>query len=94
MAMHAVVLVKPDAEVVQRIAENYPEYYSLSDTCFIVHTEDVTHTVAEKVDVKQYAETNEVAGLVFGLNRARTGLAMPDFWEWFAQLDARDAANL
>lgn len=94
MAMHAIILAKPDIAVKQRIAEKYSEHYDINDTCIIVHTKDLSAKVAEKIDLKSYANAEKAAGIVVRLSGARSGLASPDFWEWFAEQDTQDLQDV
>ncbi len=87
MPMHAIILETPDSGVANRIAAQYPNHYSLNETCFFVHTEDLSSKVAEKIDIKRYTDAEGAAGVVVKLNGARSGLARPDFWEWFESQD-------
>ena len=83
MALHAIVLVDENDQVVNRIAEHYPLSCKFNEKVFLVRTtEEISEQVAFKVGVKGDDRIDDAMGAVFKLNGAYAGHAPSSLWEW------------
>lgn len=66
--MHFLRGMEPN--VIKRIEENYPNYYKLSDTAFLVFSDRLTQDIAENVGIKRENSSENSLGVVFRLSSA------------------------
>ena len=84
MALFAVVLRKPNAEVPQRISDAFPDHFQLSDTFWVVASTTMSEQVAVKAGIKGKRRASDVSGVVFRLHVGYSGYTTPGLWEWLA----------
>jgi len=82
MALHSIALEAPNDQVVARIKQHYPSFYRISDTCYLVRSDEVSAQVADKVGLSD-PPLPGATGAVLRLNGARGGYASLSLWEWF-----------
>ncbi len=85
MANFAIFLRDIDQNVISRIEENYPNYYKLSDTAFLVSSDRLTQDIAENIGIKGENRIENSLGVVFKLNNAFSGYFEGSLWEWLDQ---------
>lgn len=81
MAMHTITLEAPNDQVVERIKAHYSRFYRISDTCYLVRSDDVSSQVADKIGLGT-PPLEGALGAVFRLNGSYSGFASPSLWEW------------
>ncbi len=90
MALHAIVLVDENDQVVNRIAEHYPLSCKFNEKVFLVRTtEEISEQVALKVGVKGDDRIDDAMGAVFRLYGAYAGYAPSSLWEWLRSGEER-----
>ena len=86
MAIFAVVLHNPNDEVMQRVAQVYPDHYRLGVACAVVmSTSNLAETVATRVGIKGPDRIDEASGAVFRLQGAYSGYTNRDLWDWLGE---------
>lgn len=87
MYVHAILLTRSNAEIVSRIMEKFPDCYEVSDTCYLVQSNDITQNVAIAIGIKGENRVEDSSGGVFRLNGAYSGFASRALWEWLGQAE-------
>ena len=87
MAVHIVVLTRPNADVVARLAERYPDHHQVTETCYLVQSKEITQGIATSVGLKGEDRVDDAAGVVFRLNGAYSGYTERALWEWLGQAE-------
>ena len=87
MAVHMIVLSRPNDEVVSRIQEAYRDNYEITQTCYLVQSKDITQKIATTVGIKGNDRIDDASGAVFKLNGAYSGYAPRALWEWLDQAE-------
>ena len=89
MTTHAVVLIEPNADVEQRIIDNYPKprHFKLTDAFYLVRDGHLSEDIAVSAGLKGDERIEQAAGVVFRLNRAYAGYASPLLWEWLVDAE-------
>ena len=87
MAVLAVYLQDDDPEVRAEIEARFPlpAHHKLADNLYLVRTELLTSTVAERLRIRGAEKANRATGVVFKLNAAYAGYANRAIWEWLKQ---------
>ena len=85
MKNFAIFLKEMDTNVIKRIEENYPNYYKLSDTAFLVSSDRLSQDIAENVGIKRENSAENSLGVVFRLSSAFSGYFERSLWEWLEQ---------
>ncbi len=80
MAVFVIVLGKTNSEVINRIKDAYPDYYELSDTTFLVSSDQISQNISKNIGIGE----NKL-GVVFKLNKAYSGYFKRSLWEWLDQ---------
>lgn len=87
MAVHMIVLSRPNDAVASRIQEMYPDNYEFTQTCYLVQSRDITQKIAAIVGIKGENRIDNASGAVFRLNGAYSGFASRALWEWLDQAE-------
>ena len=87
MKNFAIFLKEMDTNVIKRIEENYPNYYKLSDTAFLVSSDRLSQDIAENVGIKRENSSENSLGVVFRLSSTFSGYFERSLWEWLDQWD-------
>ena len=87
MAVHMIVLTEPNDAIAARIRETYPNSYEITQTCYLVHSQDITQKIATSVGIKGANRIPDAAGAVFRLRSAYSGYADRALWEWLDQAE-------
>lgn len=89
MTTHAVVLIKPNADVEKRIMDTYPKpgHFKLTDTFYLVRNGSLSEDIAVSAGLKGDERIKQATGVVFRLNRAYAGYASPSLWEWLVDAE-------
>ena len=87
MAVHMIVLSRPNDAVASRIQETYPDNYKITQTCCLVQSKDITQKIAVTVGIKGENRIDNATGAVFKLNGAYSGFASRALWEWLDQAE-------
>lgn len=87
MIIHAIVLTEANAEVDERIKNEYPKRYKLNDTFFLVRSDTISEEVAINVGIKGDDRVGDVTGVVFKLNGVYAGYAQNSLWDWLTTED-------
>ena len=88
MAVHMIVLTGQNDVLSARIQEKYPNSYEITQTCHLVHSEDISQKIAIAIGIKGENRIADAAGAVFRLNRgAYSGYADRAMWEWLNQAE-------
>lgn len=82
MIIYAIVLTEANAEVQQRIAREFPKYYKLNETSFLVRSDEISERVAVSVGIKGADQVKDATGVVFKLKGTYAGYAQNSLWEW------------
>lgn len=90
MAVHMIVLTKPNDAVVSRIQEVYPDNYQITQTCYLVQSKNITQKIATTVGIKGEDRIDNASGAVFKLNGAYSGFASRSLWEWLDQAEEQE----
>ena len=85
--LFAIVLPRKNEEVVDRIRDQYSEYYEVSDTFFIVATDSLTNIIAEAIGIKGENRIEGSSAVIFKLNGAYSGYATRSLWEWLEKVE-------
>ena len=89
MALHAIVLVESNEKVADRINQYYPNHYKINETCFLVRSGEISEKIAISAGIKGDEQIADALGVVFKLNGAYSGYAMPSIWEWLSMEEER-----
>ena len=87
MAVHMIVLSRQNDAVVSRIQEAYQDNYEITQTCYLVLSNDITQKIATTVGIKGEDRIDDASGAVFKLNGAYSGYAPRALWEWLDQAE-------
>lgn len=89
MSVLAVYLQDDAPEVRARIETGFPVpyHYQLAENLYLVRTDLLTSTVAERLGIKGAERVEHATGVVFKLNAAYAGYANRAIWEWLRQAD-------
>ena len=90
MAVHMIVLTKPNDAVASRIQEAYPDNYQITQDCYLVQSKDITQKIATTVGIKGKGRVDDASGAVFKLNGAYSGFASRAMWEWLDQAEEQE----
>ena len=90
MAVHMIVLSRPNDVVASRIQETYPDNYEITQTCCLVQSKDITQKIAVTVGIKGENRIDNATGAVFRLNGAYSGFASRALWEWLDQAEEQE----
>lgn len=72
-----------NTEVVKRILEKYPKNYEISETLYLVSSEDDDSSeVARNVGIRGDDRIEGAGGIVFRLWQRYSGFADIELWEW------------
>ena len=90
MAVLAVYLQDDTPEVRTRIKAEFPlpRHYELANNLYLVRTDLLTSTVAERLGIRGAEQIEPATGVVFKLNAAYAGYANRAIWEWLKQADS------
>lgn len=85
----AVYLQDDAPELRTRIKTEFPipNHHQLADNLYLVSTDLLTETVAERLGIKGAERIEHATGVVFKLNAAYAGYANRAIWEWLRQAD-------
>ena len=80
----ALVLLEPNADIVRRAEETYPDTFQFTDTFFLlkVPATELSNAVAERVGLKGDHQIEGASGFVIQQRRAYSGYTRKDLWEW------------
>ena len=84
---YAIVLLRPNPTVAERIRQHYPGAYAYTDTFFLVHgaIDDLASTIATKVGLNAgEGRAPEASGVVLKLNHGYYGYTKPELWDWLS----------
>ena len=84
---YAIVLVRPNPTVAERVRQHYPGAYAYTDTFFLVHgaIDDLASTIATKVGLKPGDDqAADASGVVLKLTHGYSGYTKPDLWDWLS----------
>ena len=87
MSIHIVLLTKRNADVAARIQTAYPGHHQVTDTCYLMQSQQITQDVAINVGIKGQNRVEGAVGVVFKLNGAYSGYASRALWEWLGQAE-------
>jgi len=87
MSVFAVVLDAPNASAAARVQDQYPDHYPLSDTLFLVKSDDVAERVARAVGITADESARIQSGVVFRLDHFYSGFTSRALWEWLEQAE-------
>ena len=90
MAVHMIVLSRPNDAVASRIQETYPDNYEITHTCCLVQSKDISQKIAVTVGIKGENRIDNATGVVFRLNGAYSGFASRALWEWLDQAEGQE----
>lgn len=84
----AVVLDKPQEEVLERLRMEYANVFEYSDTFFLVpvNMSISTSEVAKQAGIK--GRGRDATGVVFKLNSAYSGYTKKSLWEWLTDVES------
>lgn len=84
MTVFAVVLQEPNREIHQRLSDNFSNYFSYTDTFFLLEAERLlTEEVAKIVGVKGDNRLQGISGWVLRLDDyTYSGYTSKSLWEW------------
>ena len=84
----AVVLDKPQGEVLERLGNEYANVFEYSDTFLLVpvNMSVTTSEVAQKAGIK--GRGRDATGVVFKLNSAYSGYTRKELWEWLSDVES------
>lgn len=85
MNIFAIVLSADNPLVVQRIKEEYPNVYSLTNTFFLVQSNSIAEDVATAAGIKGDRKIENARGVVFRLNGSYSGFTKSSLWDWLQQ---------
>lgn len=79
----AIILNTPNSEKIEKgIKETYPDYYQISDNCFLVSSPQIADEVANTIKLKGPDRIEETSGVVFKLNGSYAGYSYQSLWDW------------
>ena len=87
MSMFIIVLSRPSEEQAKLIEENYPDFFPLSDTTYLVESDQLTQAVATNVGIR--TDPTKGPGVVLGLSGTYSGFTDPAIWEWFKKMESK-----
>lgn len=87
MSVFAVVFTRPHAEIEASVKEHFPDAYQMTDSTFLVRSDNLSSQIAESVGIK--GANRRFAGAVFKINHSYSGFTSRDLWEW---LDGAEAS--
>lgn len=93
MFIYAIILIEPNAEVKQQIAEQFPGYYEYSPTFFLVEGEGLAEQIATAAKIKGENRIESASGFVLKLESfSYSGFTARALWEWLKEAESRDNA--
>ena len=86
MAIFAIVLRNSNEQVMQRVAQVYPDHYRLGASFAVVSsTSSLTETVATSVGIKGPGRIADASGVVFRLQGTYSGHTDRELWDWLGE---------
>ena len=80
MATFVIVLGQTNSEAIERIKDKYPDCYELSETAFLVSSDQISQKISTNIGIGE-----NFSGVVFKLNQAYSGYFKRSLWEWLGQ---------
>jgi hypothetical protein len=83
MAIFVVLAEKPNADLARKIGAEYPaDFYTLSDSQWLISADTIAHNLAEKLDVR----TGKFGSvIVIKASSSASGWHNKTVWEWLTQ---------
>ncbi len=78
--MFVVVLVEPQADIIQNLKATYPDFHELSPTAFLVATQDTSRQIGDHIGINEKAQ-----GVVFNLGGKISGYGTDETYQWLAR---------